>query len=196
MPVWLIYCHFEDNNYKGLIFVIYWHSATTKVCYLTSSKNTSWVCVKVSEGSLEDTSHSDIPQNTKSGSTWDRLMWVNIPALGFHTKSSTTPLCHAAWLAASSRVYGFKSSVQGQNISNVPCPNLDLHMKGRISCVAMTSIRSFQHWKIKKVKSQRGIRDITESCWKLSKCVPVCFGNKTKQTHRDNLSVENDTFEL
>lgn len=192
MPIWLIYCHFEDSNYKELIFVIYWHNSSAKMCYLACSKNTSWVCLKVSEGSLEVTSLSDIPQNIKSGRIWDRLTWVNIPAPGFYTKSSTASL--SAWLAASSRVYGFKSSVQCQNISNVPCPNLDLHKKGRISCVAMTSIRSFQYWKIKRVKSQRAIRDLTESLWKLSKCIPVCFGKKTKQTPRGNPSVENDTL--
>lgn len=180
MPGWLIYCHFEDSNYKGLIFVIYWHSSTAKVCYLACSKNTFWVSLKVSKGSLEVTSPSDIPQNIKSGRIWDRLTWVNIPALGFYAKSSIAPL--SAWLAASSRVYGFRSSVQCQNISNVPCPNLDLHIKGRISCAAMTSIKSFQYWKIKRVKSQRDIQDITESCWKLSKCIPVCFGKKTRLT--------------
>lgn len=188
MPIWLIYCHFEDSNYKGLIFVIYWHSSTAKVCYLTSSKNTSWVCLKVSEGSLEVTSHSDIPQNIKSGRIWDRLTWVTIPPLGFHTKSSTAPL--SAWLAAGSRVHGFKSSVQGQNISNVPCPNLDLHVRGRISCVAMTSSRSFQYWKMKKVKSQRAKTDITESCWK---CIPVCFGKKPNRLI-GTTCIENDTL--
>lgn len=149
MPIWLIYCHFEDSNYKGLIFVIYWHRSTAKLCYLACSKNTSWVCLKVSEGSLEVTSLSDILQNIKSGRIWDRLRWVNSSWVLHRVK------CSPFVSRTGCKLKGFKSFVQGQNISNIPCPNFDLHLKGRVSCVAMTSIRSFQYWKIKKKKKKK-----------------------------------------